>query len=107
LTGPTGLVTLHLDRVPETLPMLQACLNGDRDKGFHAATPEAVSNQRFWIRMQRLLHGVEHTMWPFYREALRLKLDARIGLEDGRLLPSGTEAENNAALIRAACALTG
>jgi uncharacterized protein (DUF849 family) len=46
-------------------------------------------------------------MWPFYREARRLKLDARIGLEGGKLLPSGTEAENNAALIRAACALTG
>jgi uncharacterized protein (DUF849 family) len=57
--------------------------------------------------MPRLLHGAEHTMWPFYREALRLKLDARIGLEDGKLLPSGAEAENNATLIRAARALTG
>jgi len=54
-----------------------------------------------------LLHGFESTMWPFYREALRLKLDARIGLEDGKRLPSGAEAENNAALIRAACALAG
>jgi uncharacterized protein (DUF849 family) len=59
------------------------------------------------IRMPRLLHGAGHTTWPFYREALRLKLDARIGLEDGKLLPSGAEAENNAALIRAARALTG
>ena len=59
------------------------------------------------IRMPRLLHGAEHTMWPFYREALRRKLDARIGLEDGKLLPSSAEAENNAALIRAARALTG
>jgi uncharacterized protein (DUF849 family) len=59
------------------------------------------------IKLPRLLHGVESTMWLFYREALRLKLDARIGLEDGKLLPSGIEAENNAALIRAARALTG
>jgi uncharacterized protein (DUF849 family) len=58
------------------------------------------------IQLPRLLHGFESTMWPFYREALRLKLDARIGLEDGKLLPSGAEAENNAALIRAARALT-
>ena len=57
------------------------------------------------IKLPRLLHGFESTMWPFYREALRLKLDARIGLEDGKL--SGSEAENNAALIRAARALTG
>jgi uncharacterized protein (DUF849 family) len=57
------------------------------------------------IRLPRLLHGFEDTVWPFYREALRLKLDARIGLEDGKLLPSGTEAEGNADLIRAARAL--
>jgi uncharacterized protein (DUF849 family) len=57
------------------------------------------------IQLPRLLHGAEHTMWPFYREACRLGLDARIGLEDGDLLPSGQRAENNAALIRAAHAL--
>ncbi len=57
------------------------------------------------IRLPRLLHGLENTMWPFYREALRLKLDTRIGFEDGKLLPSGAEAENNAALICAARAL--
>jgi uncharacterized protein (DUF849 family) len=34
-----------------------------------------------------------------------LTFDARIGLEDGRLLPPGDEAENNAAPIRAARAL--
>jgi uncharacterized protein (DUF849 family) len=62
---------------------------------------------RAGIHLPRLLHGFENTMWPFYREALRLRLDARIGLEDGKLLPSGTEAENNAALIHAARALAG
>jgi uncharacterized protein (DUF849 family) len=55
--------------------------------------------------LPRLLHGSEHTMWPFYREALRRNLDARIGLEDGKRLPSGAEAEGNADLIRAAHAL--
>jgi uncharacterized protein (DUF849 family) len=58
------------------------------------------------IRLPRLLHGFEGTMWPFYREALRLKLDSRIGLEDGKLLPSGAQASGNADLIRAAHALT-
>jgi len=57
------------------------------------------------IGLPRLLHGLENTMWSFYREALRLKLDTRIGLEDGKLLPSGAEAENNGSLIRAARAL--
>ena len=58
------------------------------------------------IRLPRLLHGVEHTMWSVYREARRLGLDARIGFEDGDLLPSGVEADSNAALIRAAHALS-
>ena len=44
-------------------------------------------------------------MWPLYREALRLRLDSRIGLEDGKLLPSGAEAKSNADLISAACVL--
>jgi uncharacterized protein (DUF849 family) len=58
------------------------------------------------IRLPRLLHGLDNTMWPFYREALRLGLDARIGLEDGKFLPSGAEAKDNADLIGAARALT-
>ena len=61
---------------------------------------------RAGIRLPRLLHGRDATMWPFYREALRLSLDGRIGLEDGKHLPSGNEADSNAALIRAARALT-
>jgi uncharacterized protein (DUF849 family) len=48
------------------------------------------------------MHGYEATIWPLYREALRLGFDARIGLEDGKLLPSGAEASGNAALVRAA-----
>src|SRR3981081_4073379 len=51
------------------------------------------------IQLPRLLHGFESTMWSFYREALRLKLDARLGLEDGKLLPSVTRSENNTAFI--------
>jgi uncharacterized protein (DUF849 family) len=59
------------------------------------------------LRLPRLLHGLDGTMWTFYREALRHKLDARIGFEDGKYLPSGKEARNNADLIRAARALAG
>jgi uncharacterized protein (DUF849 family) len=57
------------------------------------------------IPLPRLLHGLENTMWPLYREALRLGLDSRIGLEDGKFLPCGTEAKSNADLIAAACVL--
>jgi uncharacterized protein (DUF849 family) len=44
-------------------------------------------------------------VWAFWREALAQNLDGRIGLEDGKHLPSGTIADGNAALIRAARAL--
>lgn len=57
---------------------------------------------RAGIRLPRLLHGLDATMWDFYRETLAKGLDARIGLEDGKHLPSGIVAEDNAALIRAA-----
>ena len=61
---------------------------------------------RAGIRLPRLLHGLDATMWDYYREALAQKLDGRIGLEDGRHLPDGAVAEGNAALIRAAGALS-
>ena len=60
---------------------------------------------RAGMRLPRLVHGLDRTVWPLYRETLRLGCDARIGLEDGKHLPSGEIAENNAALIRAARAL--
>jgi len=49
-----------------------------------------------------LQHGLDATMWPLYHDALLRELDSRIGLEDGKLLPNGTEAADNAALIKAA-----
>lgn len=61
---------------------------------------------RAGIHLPRLLHGRDATMWPLYAEALRRSLDGRIGLEDGKHLPSGIETDSNAALVRAARART-
>ena len=49
-----------------------------------------------------LQHGYDATVWPLYQDALLRGLDGRIGLEDGRHLPDGSEAADNAALIKAA-----
>lgn len=49
-----------------------------------------------------LQHGLDASKWPLYRDALMRNLDTRIGLEDGKQLPSGEEAADNAALIKAA-----
>jgi uncharacterized protein (DUF849 family) len=51
-----------------------------------------------------LLHGEEGGAWPVLRLAHELHLDTRIGLEDTLLLPDGTPAPDNAALISAATA---
>lgn len=52
-----------------------------------------------------LQHGFEATVWPLYQDALMRGLDGRIGLEDGKHLPDGREATDNAALIKAALVL--
>jgi uncharacterized protein (DUF849 family) len=49
-----------------------------------------------------LLHGEGAIAWPVLREAGRRGLDARIGLEDTLVLPDGSPAPDNAALVTAA-----
>ena len=75
--------------------------------GIEACRGVTAILDRAGLRLPRLLHGLDATMWNFYREALSQNLDARIGLEDGKHLPSGTVADGNAALISAARALAG
>ena len=53
-------------------------------------------------RLPRQLHGYDACKWALHAEALRLGLDQRIGLEDGKLMPDGRIAESNAELIAAA-----
>lgn len=49
-----------------------------------------------------LLHGEGSSTWPALRVAGRLGLSTRIGLEDVLVLPDGSCAPDNAALVRAA-----
>ena len=53
-------------------------------------------------RIPRQLHGYDAFKWLLHGEALRLGLDQRIGLEDGKILPDGRIARSNADLIAAA-----
>jgi uncharacterized protein (DUF849 family) len=52
-----------------------------------------------------LLHGEGTAAWPVLREAGRRGLDTRIGLEDTLVLPDGSPAPDNAALVTTALAL--
>ncbi len=49
-----------------------------------------------------LLHGEGSSCWPALDHAFRLGLQARIGLEDVLVLPDGSPATDNAALVAAA-----
>ena len=61
--------------------------------------------ERAGIRRAILLHGAEATVWPFVRRAAECNWSTRVGLEDGKDLPDGTEASGNAALVAAAVAI--
>ncbi|MDQ0710243.1 uncharacterized protein (DUF849 family) [Arthrobacter woluwensis] len=52
-----------------------------------------------------LLHGEGSSCWPALKEAARLGLPTRIGLEDTLVLPDGSPAPDNAALVHAALRL--
>ena len=60
---------------------------------------------RAGLRQPRLQHGDGEAAWILLEDAVRRGIDTRIGLEDTSLLPDGTLAESNAALVRAARAL--
>jgi uncharacterized protein (DUF849 family) len=57
------------------------------------------------IALPLLLHGFDQTVWPLYRKSLALKIDARLGFEDGIHLPDGRVAADNRDIIDAARAL--
>ncbi|MFG1999766.1 3-keto-5-aminohexanoate cleavage protein [Spirillospora sp. NPDC048911] len=75
-----------VDTDPETAPATAAAL-----------LAELEPNER-----PVLLHGEQGGAWPVLRLAASLGLDTRIGLEDTMLLPDGSEALDNASLVRAA-----
>jgi uncharacterized protein (DUF849 family) len=52
-----------------------------------------------------LLHGYDASCWPLLRHAKSRGLQTRIGMEDTLLMPDGSQAPDNAALITAALGL--
>lgn len=54
-----------------------------------------------------LLHGLDDSCWRLLEHAGRRGLQTRIGLEDTLLLPDGSPAPDNAALVSAAMELLG
>ena len=96
---------LALPHAPRCLRALIEIFEQDEAEALTVARAVLARLEEARSPLPRLLHGSEATMWSLYREALRLGLDARIGLEDGNLLPSGETASGNADQIAAAAAM--
>ncbi len=59
---------------------------------------------RSGVAAPRLLHGEQEACWPLVRQASRLGLPTRIGLEDTTTGPGGQPVSGNAELTRLALA---
>jgi len=57
------------------------------------------------VAAPRLQHGDGEAVWIVLEDAVARGIDTRIGFEDTLLLPDGTPAGSNAALVHAACGL--
>jgi uncharacterized protein (DUF849 family) len=95
----------HLPDARRCLRVLIEINEQDAAEGLALATGIRQVLADHGIVLPQLLHGLDATVWPLYEEALRLGLDSRIGLEDGRDLPSGAMSAGNAELIAAAVAM--
>ena len=98
---------LTLPAAPRCLRILIEINEQDIAEGMAVYTAMRERLARTNLALPILLHGFEATMWPLYHEAVKEGFDARIGLEDGELLPSGEVALDNAELLRAARLIAG
>ncbi|RCW86529.1 3-keto-5-aminohexanoate cleavage protein [Phyllobacterium bourgognense] len=94
-----------LPDAPRCLRVLIEINEQDAEEGLSVATGIISVLQQADFSLPILLHGDEASVWPMFREAMARGYDSRIGLEDGRLLPSGKRAADNADIVRAAVLL--
>jgi uncharacterized protein (DUF849 family) len=79
----------------------------DSDAADAVATAAAADAalDRHGIDAPRVYHGYDLATWDVIRAALALGRDIRVGLEDTTVLPDGSRAAGNAALVAAAVRL--
>jgi uncharacterized protein (DUF849 family) len=99
------LVALGLG--PRALRILIEVAEQDEAEALSAAADIRAVLSRANLRRPLLLHGFDAMVWRFVTLAAKERLSARVGLEDGCLLPDATMAVDNAALISSAVAVFG
>lgn len=102
--------------------LIKAALNGARGRHEHDAlplSPAALARDATavreagagafatsaGIRCPIVQHGFGPNAWPLLEDAISRGYDVRIGLEDTLLMPDGSPAKDNAALVAAAAAM--
>jgi uncharacterized protein (DUF849 family) len=98
----------RLVELPDHRPFLRILIEiEEQDLGVarQVAASIAAVLDRAGLRRPILLHGVDATVWPFVEVARQRRWSTRVGLEDGKHLPDGTIAPDNAALVSAALAI--
>ncbi|SFU20661.1 3-keto-5-aminohexanoate cleavage protein [Sedimentitalea nanhaiensis] len=74
----------------------------DLDEAFQVADGIVACLEKSGLRRPVLLHGFDATVWPFVDRAAMRGWSTRVGLEDGKCLPDGAVARDNAELVAAA-----
>jgi uncharacterized protein (DUF849 family) len=79
---------------------------GEQEIGAALAVVDGIENvlNRADVRRPMLVHGFDATVWRFVALAAERRWSTRVGLEDGKTLPDGATAADNAALVAAAAA---
>ncbi len=78
----------------------------EQDVGQALAVVDGVEKalNRAGVRQPMLAHGFDATVWRLVALAAARRWSTRVGLEDGKTLPNGATAADNAALVAAAAA---
>jgi uncharacterized protein (DUF849 family) len=100
LWTPAALAAYQGWRVP-CVRLLLECMDPEEDLALanaHAMLAALGALQPVPV----LLHAEGPAVWAVLREAMRLGLHTRVGLEDTRMMPDGTMASGNRALVEAA-----
>jgi uncharacterized protein (DUF849 family) len=84
------------------LRVLVEVMEGAGEAAAAAAREIDAALDRLGVHAPRLHHGEEAAAWPVLRQGIALGRDLRVGLEDTLVLPDGTPASGNAALVGAA-----
>ncbi|MDQ7906453.1 3-keto-5-aminohexanoate cleavage protein [Phytohabitans sp. ZYX-F-186] len=99
LWTPAAVAAYQAWRVP-CVRLLLECM--EPEEGRALANAHAMLSALGRGSVPILLHAEGAAVWAVLREARRLGLHSRVGLEDTRTMPDGTMAPDNRALVEAA-----